>query len=302
MWFQVYKFSVSCTAAKYFFICCRTRRRNVLVTTSGFLLLSSSSRSITETNTWPQHKIPKIQAPGDTFSTFSDKVRPEGEHEKCCRFLVHWRECTKELILSGLPNLGSMETFGARHKNETSTGKKRRQTCPHWLCCRDLFRSFVGSATQVYELPARLRFLFRPLSYKITTIKRISSDLVVVFRAPSLHRWPLGYVAGLCGETTTLARCGDRKNAYRNACATYQMHLDCDTLFREVCTTCDIVVRFVDGLATFAWVFFRQRLCMTHFWIIIVYPVCFVIYLVVYYYYFSCHPTTCSMIFNMDHS
>ena len=61
-----------------------------------------------------------------------------------------------------------------------------------------------------------------------------------------------GGLAGLCGEATTLARCGDRKNAYRNACVTYQMHLDCETSSREVCITCDIVVRFMDVLATFA--------------------------------------------------
>ena len=33
-----------------------------------------------------------------------------------------------------------METFGARQKNEKSSGKKRRQTCFQLLCCRDFWQ------------------------------------------------------------------------------------------------------------------------------------------------------------------
>ena len=44
------------------------------------------SHSTAKTNTWLQYKKPKIQAPGTTFLTFSDKVRYEGGHETCCRF------------------------------------------------------------------------------------------------------------------------------------------------------------------------------------------------------------------------
>ena len=36
--------------------------------------------------TWLQYKKRSIQAPGTTFSTFSDEVRLEGEHGNCCRF------------------------------------------------------------------------------------------------------------------------------------------------------------------------------------------------------------------------
>ena len=65
-----------------------------------------------------------------------------------------------------------------------------------------------------------------------------------------------------CGQTTTLARYGDRKNAYRNACVTYQMHLDWETSCREfyIIITCVtlLVVRFVDVLATFAWASFAN--------------------------------------------
>ena len=68
---------------------------------------------------------------------------------------------------------------------------------------------------------------------------------------PTLHMWPLGYVAGRCREITTLARCGNEKNVYRNACVTYEKKLDCETSCREVCITCDVGVRFVDVLATF---------------------------------------------------
>jgi len=37
-------------------------------------------------NNLQQHKKPKIQAPGTTFSKFSDDVRPERGQGKCCRF------------------------------------------------------------------------------------------------------------------------------------------------------------------------------------------------------------------------
>ena len=44
------------------------------------------SRSTAEKKTWLQYNKTKIQAPGTTFSIFRDKVRPEGGHEKSCRF------------------------------------------------------------------------------------------------------------------------------------------------------------------------------------------------------------------------
>ena len=63
--------------------------------------------------------------------------------------LTHSRKCTKELI-SALPNLGSMETLGARADKRNFLGeKKRRQTCFQCLCCRYFFVCFVGSVTQV---------------------------------------------------------------------------------------------------------------------------------------------------------
>ena len=60
-----------------------------------------------------------------------------------------------------------------------------------------------------------------------------------------------GYDSGRCGEFTTLARCGDGGNVCRNACATYQMYLDCETSSCcELCLImCDVIVRFVDVLA-----------------------------------------------------
>ena len=38
---------------------------------------------------WLQYKKRQIQAPGTTFSTFSDEVRLEGGHGNCCRFATH---------------------------------------------------------------------------------------------------------------------------------------------------------------------------------------------------------------------
>ena len=74
-------------------------------------------------STWLRYKKPNIQAPGTTFSKFSDEVRPEGEHEKCRRFgTLTERECAKELI-SGLPNFGSMEVFGAKAEKRNVLGK-----------------------------------------------------------------------------------------------------------------------------------------------------------------------------------
>ena len=51
---------------------------------------------------------------------------------------------------------------------------------------------------------------------------------------------------------------------YRNACVKYQLHLDCVASCREVCITCDVVVRFEDVLAAFVRVFFSPTR-MTHF-------------------------------------
>ena len=85
--------------------------------------------------------------------------------------------------------------------------------------------------------------------------------------------WPWVYVAGLCGETTTtLARCGDRKHVYRNACVTYQMHLDCETSCCEVCHHVCAVDRSVDVLATNVCSSFFSPTRTTHFRLI-VYPV-----------------------------
>ena len=52
---------------------------NVLVTTSGFLLLVLQRKTYLGYST---RKKPKIQAPGTTFSNFSDEVHLEGGHEK----------------------------------------------------------------------------------------------------------------------------------------------------------------------------------------------------------------------------
>ena len=77
------------------------------------------------------------------------------EDTKSAVALAHSRECTKELI-SGLPNFGSMETFGARHKNEMSPGKKRRQTCFYLL--RDFFFVFSGQCnTGVISVSSSIR-------------------------------------------------------------------------------------------------------------------------------------------------
>ena len=64
------------------------------------------------------------------------------EETKSAVALAHSRECTKELI-SGLPNFGSMETFGARQKNEMSSGKKAADVLPLALLS-GLFFVFCG--------------------------------------------------------------------------------------------------------------------------------------------------------------
>ena len=58
------------------------------------------------------YKKPKIQAPGTTFSNFSDEVRPDGRHGELSLWHTRTRECTTELI-SALPKFGSKETVGA---------------------------------------------------------------------------------------------------------------------------------------------------------------------------------------------
>ena len=92
-----------------------------------------------KTYTWLQlwYQKPKFQAPGTTFSNFSDEVRPAWNHifqvqrrgpprrrrKESAVALAHSPECTKDLM-SALPNVGSFGTFGARAENETSSGKK----------------------------------------------------------------------------------------------------------------------------------------------------------------------------------
>ena len=56
------------------------------------------------------------------------------EETKSAVALAHSRECTKELI-SGLPNFGSMETFGARAEKRYVLTK---ETSPDKLPCASL--------------------------------------------------------------------------------------------------------------------------------------------------------------------
>ena len=66
--------------------------------------------------------------------------------------LAHLRDCTKELI-SGLTNFVPQGTVELEQENEMSSEKRRRQTCVHWRCGRDVWQyqlCFMGSATQVY--------------------------------------------------------------------------------------------------------------------------------------------------------
>ena len=69
------------------------------------------------------------------------------EDTKSAVALAHSRECTKELI-SGLPNFGSMETFGARAEKRNVLGKKTAADVLPYALLPGLFLCFVGSATQ----------------------------------------------------------------------------------------------------------------------------------------------------------
>ena len=116
------------------------------VVTSTFLLLVPQQKQILDYSTRNRkfkHLEPYFQ-PSATRSGMK-------EDTKSAVALAHSRECTKELI-SGLPNFCSQGTVELEQKNEMSSEKKRRQTCFHWLCCRDFWQYrifFVGSATQV---------------------------------------------------------------------------------------------------------------------------------------------------------
>ena len=57
-------------------------REPVFKTSTRYVLYVVSSKKYT----WLQYEKRQIQAPGTTFSTFSDGVRLEGGHGKCCRF------------------------------------------------------------------------------------------------------------------------------------------------------------------------------------------------------------------------
>ena len=58
-----------------------------IVSTHWCRLCVPSARSTAETKkTWLQYKKTAIQASGTTFSNFSDEIRPEEGHGKCCRF------------------------------------------------------------------------------------------------------------------------------------------------------------------------------------------------------------------------
>ena len=76
--------------------------------------------STTVKNTWlKQCKKRQIQAPGTTFSTFSDAVRLGGGHRNCCRFAALTGE-HQGAHIPRLPcqisNFGSKEKFGAKAK------------------------------------------------------------------------------------------------------------------------------------------------------------------------------------------
>ena len=71
------------------------------------------------------------------------------EDTKSAVALAHSQECTKELI-SGLPNFGSMETFGPRAEKRNVLGEKTAADVLPLSLLSGLFLCFVGSATQVY--------------------------------------------------------------------------------------------------------------------------------------------------------
>ena len=80
------------------------------------------------------YKKLKIQAPGTTFSTVSDEVRPEGEDEKCCRFGtltgVHQGAhiCHAKFWFDG-------KTFGARgDKRKVLVNKTAADVLPIIMC------------------------------------------------------------------------------------------------------------------------------------------------------------------------
>ena len=79
---------------------------NKYVYTSSCSFYSSSKKY-----TWLDYKKPQIQAPGTTFSNFSDEFGMEVTETAVA--LPYSRECTKEPI-SALPNYALKEKFGAR--------------------------------------------------------------------------------------------------------------------------------------------------------------------------------------------
>ena len=92
-----------------------------------------------------QKKILDYSTRNRKFKRLEPHFRPSAtrsgmkEETKSAVALAHSRECTKELI-SGLPNFCSQGTVELEQKNEMSSEKKRRQTCFHWLCCRDFWQ------------------------------------------------------------------------------------------------------------------------------------------------------------------
>ena len=187
MWFQALEFSVSCTIAMYFF------------------LLQNEKEERTRYDFWvppalvlQQKKILDYRTRNRKFKRLEPHFQPSAtrsaskEDTKRAVALTHSRGCTKELI-SGLPNFGSLETFGAREKNEMSSGKKRRQTCFHWLCCRNFFLCLVGSATQVNTIPP-----YKPF-------KEQGHDSITVYTpGTSTHSYQLLHTTGITPEVQLL--------------------------------------------------------------------------------------------------
>ena len=122
-------------------------RRNPEVVTSTFLFLFYNKN-----NNWLQYKKAQHRAPGTIFSTFTDKVRPEGRHEKCCRFGTLTGVHHGAHIRSA--NLCSARNDRGLSRNTTSPRKKnggRRASIGYVVGTFGNTFFFVGSATQVIE-------------------------------------------------------------------------------------------------------------------------------------------------------
>ena len=123
-WFQALDFSVSCTVVNFFF-CCRTRRSSILV--RQFLRFwvpparSTGNKNTLDDSTRNQ-KFKRLEQHFQTSSTRSAPI----EDTKSANDLAHSLECTKGLI-SALPDLFSMETFGARAEKRNALRKKIRR-------------------------------------------------------------------------------------------------------------------------------------------------------------------------------